>query len=193
MNDRLSHQCFSRSTINARPLKWYCQLLTVAALKMRAPSMWSFRPYFFASSPTWSVYSTDRHLPPELHLHKKGPLDTAINYKKYETIVLWAYKFIKKHQMHINQTRKESHLECNIFIIIIIIIISFQFKTSLTLQAKDQNSWFSSKVQSFPLGIETFYHCNEVHRSEKLLLWITQTVKHLLPIIIKYTTQDHIF
>lgn len=124
---------------------------------------------------------------------KKGPLDTAINYKKYETIVLWAYRFIKKHQMNINQTRKESHLECNIFIIIIIIIISFQFKTSLTLQAKGQNSWFSSKVQSFPLGIETFYHCNEVHRSEKLLLWITQTVKHLLPIIIKYTTQDHIF
>lgn len=40
--------------------------LTIAALKIRAPSIWSFKPCFFANSPTLSVYSTERHRPPQL-------------------------------------------------------------------------------------------------------------------------------
>lgn len=64
-------------TLNARET-----LLTIDALKIRAPSMWSFKPCFLAISPTLSVYSTVRHLPPQLHLEIHT---TYISYKAFQT------------------------------------------------------------------------------------------------------------
>lgn len=45
--------------------------LTTDALKIRAPSIWSFSPCCLAISPTLSVYSTEMHLPPQLQIKAK--------------------------------------------------------------------------------------------------------------------------